>query len=113
MRCRSRCRHTGGIGCPVETKAWFRRGQFHTRVEKPKWHKLESAKKGILTYPSGHETPGFLVRAICGYEYSFARALHGPNGPLWWQDEVKTRNLRCSKCDRQLTQASRVDMIEP
>ena len=97
----------------METKAWFRRGQFHTSSDQPKWHNLESVTTGILTYPSGHETRGIRVRAVCGYEYQFARALHGPKGPFMWKDEVKTKNLRCSKCDRQLTQASRVDMIEP
>lgn len=83
----------------MEGKAFFRRFSFHGFDTQPKWHRLAEMKPGKLTYEDGRESKAIEVTALCGYKWNWVVALHGENGPLMWKDEVKTKKLRCSKCD--------------
>jgi hypothetical protein len=81
-------------------KKMFRRWGFHQfNGTTPKWHKLQSRvvyKKQLEHREETHVK----ITAKCGYEFDYVAAIYGEKGPLEWRDEIKTKRLRCTKCDK-------------
>ena len=83
---------------------WFRRTNFHTSDNKPKWHRLVEVKtkeedREWLGQEYTHRVK--VLVGACGYEFAYEVALYGPlgTGRVLYRDEVKGKKLRCKKCE--------------
>lgn len=79
------------------TKPYARRRSYYGKTSTPpRWHRLVGV--GDSTAPSG-KGEGRLRRAtmLCGYTVDWNPVIR--EDPLEHRSEVKTKSIRCSKCD--------------
>lgn len=83
---------------PADVLFW-RRQNFSARgnySSNPMWHRLRAIRKPEAKSP--HERYDDIYVAFCGYSFQF-QGLLGKTPQL--RAEVKTKKLRCEKCDKR------------
>lgn len=95
-------------------KKFFRRDAWHGDYSgpPPKWHQFKAAIPGTNMH-ADHSVRALRVEALCGYSFT-VEAVFSADGVGYshfdWRDEVKTKKLRCSKCDAK---AATIGAIPP